>query len=54
MKDFILKTAMSVGTVILAVILTGILLDEASKGTFGDFVKGLAKKSTNGFGALAA
>ena len=54
MKNLIVKTAISVGVVMLAVILTGMLLDEAAKGSFGDFVKSLAKKSTNGYGALAS
>ena len=54
MKNLIIKTAISVGVVMVAIILTGMLLDEASKGSFGDLAKGLAKKSTNGYGALAA
>jgi hypothetical protein len=54
MKNLIIKTAVSVGVVALAIILTGLFLDEASRGTLGGFVKGIAKKATNGYGALAA
>ena len=54
MQNFLLKTAMSVGTVVLGIFLAGILLDEMNKGNAGDFLKSLAKKSTNGYGALAS
>jgi len=40
------KVAVMVGSIVLA----GILLDEAGKGTFGSMVKDLANKATHGYG----
>ena len=48
------KFIVSVLVVGVAIIATGIFLDEAGKGTLGGFVKDLAKKSTSGFGSLNA
>ncbi len=43
-------TAWTMLAVFLTIIITGCLLDEAGKGNFGDVLKALAKKTTNGFG----
>lgn len=37
-------------TGMVAIIATGMLLDEAGKGTFGDLAKKAAVKTTNGYG----
>ena len=43
----IIKTALTVG---LAIIGTGLILNEAGKGTFGRFAKGIAQNVTAGYG----
>ena len=47
MKDS-LKT---VGFMILAIVVTGIILDELGQGRLGKAAKGLAQKVTSGYGA---
>lgn len=37
-----------------AIILTGIILDEADKGTFGAWPQMIAKKATNGYATAQA
>jgi len=48
------KTGYLVLMVMIGIVATGLLLDEANKGTFGAMIKGLAKKSTSGYGSLTA
>lgn len=44
------NVAFTVLGVFVAIILTGWILEEAGKGTFGGFVKDLAQKTTRGYG----
>lgn len=42
--------AVNVLTVVVGAVLTGIVLDEAGQGKFGQTIKMLAQKTTRGFG----
>ena len=43
--------AKSILTIAAAIIVTGFILDECGKGTFGATVKSIAQKATSGYGA---
>ena len=47
----------AIGYVLLtgvAIIATGVFLNEADKGTFGGWIQGIAKMATNGFATTQA
>lgn len=39
------------GVIVLAIIVTGLILDELGKGRFGGAARSLARKVTSGYGA---
>lgn len=46
------KLGQSIFSLMAGIILTGMLLDEAGKGTFGGLIQSGAKKVTSGYGSL--